>query len=588
MDAADTVKALETLANVPVRYLIGSTTSRIVYLSNDGGTHTLWSLDPASGSSSKVTEGPVGTAGEVATPRNVTDTVFYAKDTAKGRELHLLYRADAVRREESLAADMQPMRIAGIAMSGETAAFTAATRDELAVYVAESGRLEKKAKFDSMAFVTDISGDYIVGSGILAENPRSQELFVINVGSGEFKVVTPRAGSVNKAPFLNGSRLLFESDYTGKNTLHFHDLETGETSPASFGHPDLPSYGAVEHQYYGWTADGKVWAIGKKDGESKAFLDGKEIPTPRGFLWGLAVHGGRAYVAHTSLAQPIRILEVGPKRGQSRVVLDNPLPEDIKRRLHDGRMVRFKSFDGREIPALVVEDGTGVPKRTVTLVHGGPWSEYLNSWAVLMNALVLAGYNVVAPNYRGSTGYGEEFRKLDIGDPGGGDLRDIAAAARWALANRLASEVAIAGYSYGGYSSLLALGREPELWACGVAGAPMADWRRAHELADAVYKQFVETLFDHKMELLGERSPITYVKNVRRPVCILTSVNDSRTPMLPVLEYAKNLLEQGAVFEMHAIPDMGHLLTTTQDAMDIVLPAIAFLHRRFPPTRSSS
>jgi len=587
MDTSDTVRALETLAAVPVRYLIGSTKNRIVYLSNDGGTYTLWSLDVAARSPIKITDGPVASVEEVAIPRSVTDTVFYAKDTAKGKELHLLYRADSAKREESLAAEMQPMRIGGIGMSGETVAFTGATKDELAVFVAESGRIEKKAKLDSLAFVTDFNGDYIVGAGILTKDPRSQEHFIINVDSGEFTVFTPRAGSVNKPPFLNGSKLLFESDYTGKNKLHVHDMETGETSLAPFDHQDLLSYDAVESQYYGWTSEGKVWSIGKKDGESKAFVDGKEIPTPRGFLWGLALHDGKVYVTHTSLAQPTRILEVEPKSGRFKVVLDNPLPEHISRRLHDCRMVRFKSFDGREVPALVVEDGSGSPRRTITLVHGGPWGEYLNSWAILMNSLVLAGYNVVAPNYRGSTGYGEEFRKLDIGDPGGGDFQDIAASAKWALTNRIASEVAIVGYSYGGYSTLLALGREPELWACGVAGAPVADWKVSYELADAVFKQFGEVLFNHKMELLGERSPITYVKNVRRPVCILTSVNDTRTPMLPVLEYARELLEHGGVFELHAIPDMGHLLTSTQDVMDIVLPTVTFLHRRFPPAGSS-
>lgn len=588
METSDRAKALETLAAVPLRYLIGSSKSRIVYYSNDGGTNTLWSLDVATRSPTRITDGPVGSMDEVAIPREDTDTVFYVKDTAKGKELHLLYRADSVRGQESLAAETQPMRIMGVGMFGEMAAFSGATKDELAVYVVESGRAEKKVRLDSLAFVSDFNGDYIVGAGILARNPRSQEHFIIDVGSGKFTVFTPRAGSTNKLPLLHGSKLLFESDYTGKNRLHVHDIETGETSLASLSHEDLLSYDPIESPYYGWTSDGKVWCIGKKDGESKAFLDGKSIPTPQGFLWGLTLRDGKAYVSHTSLVQPTQILEIEPTSGLATVILDNPLPEFIRRRLHECRITRFKSFDGREVPTVLVEDGSGVPRRTVTLVHGGPWGEYLNSWGVLMNSLVLAGYNVVAPNYRGSTGYGEEFRKLDIGDPGGGDLQDIVASAKWALANRIATEVAIVGYSYGGYSTLLALGKEPELWACGVAGAPLADLQRTYELADAAFRQFLEMLADHRMELAVERSPITYVKNVRRPVCILTSANDSRTPMQPVLEYAKRLLEQGSTFELHAIPDMGHLMTTTQEVMDILFPAITFLHRRFPPSGDSN
>ena len=587
MGVSDTVKALEVLAKVPINYLVGSTKDRVVYLSNEGGMYTLWSLDTSNGSRHRVTNGPVALPEHVALPRHDTNNVFYIKDTAKGRELHLLYRADSVRGDESVAVDMSPMRIEGLGMWGGEVAFTGSTKDEIAIYAAKSGRIERRAKFDTYAFVTDFNGAFIVGAGTLAKNPRSQELFIFDTATGGLNQFTPRPGSVNKPAFLNGPKVLFESDCTGKNELHVHNIETGETERVPMGSQDHDSYGAIEHQYYGWTDAGKVWCIGKREGEARAFVDGKEIPTPRGFLWGLAMSGGRVYVAHTTVAQPIRILEIEPESGRSKVILDNPLPEDLGAKLGSGHFIRFVSFDGREIPALVVDDGTGTPRRTVTLVHGGPWGEYLNSWGPIINSVVLGGYNVIAPNYRGSTGYGEEFRTLDIGDPGGGDLQDIAASARWALKNGIATEVAIVGYSYGGYSTLLALGKEPELWACGVAGAPIADWKQMYELSDAVYRQFAEVLFGQKLELFDERSPITYVKNVTRPVCILSSQNDSRTPLPPVLRYVTNLQDQGGTFELHVVPDMGHLMVTTQDMMDIVYPMVAFLHKRFPPTEKS-
>ena len=587
MGVSDATKTLETLASVPINYLIGSTKDRVVYLSNEGGMYTLWSLDTGGGARRRVTDGPVALPEHVAIPRHETNNLYYIKDTARGRELHLLYRGDSAGGEESVAADMAPMRIEGLGNWGDEAAFTGATKDDLVIYTTKSGRLERKAKLDALAFVTDFNGAYIVGAGTLAKNPRSQELFIFDTATGELKQFTPRPGSVNKPPSLFGPKMLFESDYTGRNELHIHDIETGETTPALVGNQGHDSYGAVEHQYYGWTDEGEVWCIGKKEGEARAFLDGKAIPTPRGFLWGFALLKGKIYLAHTTVAQPIRILEIDPDSGRSRVVLDNPLPENLSKKLRPGHFVKFRSFDGREVPALVVDDGTGVPRRTITLVHGGPWGEYFNSWGPLINSVVLGGYNVVAPNYRGSTGYGEEFRTLDIGDPGGGDLQDMAASARWALENGIATEVAIVGYSYGGYSTLLALGKEPELWACGVAGAPIADWKEMYDLSDAVYKQFVEVLFGKRFELFDERSPITYGKNVKRPVCILSSQNDSRTPLSPVLKYVTNLQDLGATFELHVLPDMGHEMVTTQDMMNFVNPMITFLRRRFPPTGRS-
>ena len=584
MSLAETAKTLEVLAGIPFNYLVGSTKQRVVYVSNEGGTSTLWALDPVSGQRTKVTKGPVAGPDQVAAPRRSSDTVFYLKDTAKGRELHQVYRADAAKGEEALAAEMPPMRVEGMAMSGEKVAFSAFTQDEAAIYLAESGRLEKKVKLESLANVTDFNDEYIVGAGILAKDPRSLEIFILDVASGEFRQYTPRPGSVNKAPFLRGAQILFESDYTGRNQLHVHDIKTGETHPVQYGHADHLAFNATEDQYYGWTDEGAVWTVGKKEGEAKAFVDGKELRTPRGFLWGLALLGGKAYVSHTTVADPIRILEVDPDTGEVKIVLDNPLPERFEGKLGSGRFVRYRSFDGKEVSALVVDDGTGVPRRTITYVHGGPWSEIVNSWSVLMNSFVLAGYNVVAPNYRGSTGYGEDFRKLDIGDPGGGDLMDIASSAEWARSNRVATDLAIVGYSYGGYSTLLALGKVPELWACGVAGAPIADWKQAYDLSDTEYRQFIETLFGNQMDLLAERSPSYYVKKVKRPLCILSSQNDSRTPMKPVLAYAGELLNQGSTFEFHAVPDMGHLLTSARNLMNIVHPTISFLGKNFPPT----
>ena len=584
MSVAETAKTLEDLASVPFNYLVGSTKQRVVYISNAGGTSTLWSLDPAGGVVSRVTEGPVAIPDHVAVPRHDSNSVAYIKDTAKGRELHLVYRADAINGGESPAAEMAPMRVEGLAMHGDRVAFSASTASEAAVYLSEAGHLEKKAKLESFASVTDMNEHYVVGVGFLAKNPRSIEIFILDLFSGDFHQFTPHPGSVNKAPFLRGNLMLFESDFAGKNHMYVHNIEAGKTEAVEFGHPDHLAFDATESQYYGWTDDGRIWLVGKKEGEARAFLDGKEVKTPRGFIWGFTLLDGKAYVAHTTVVHPIRLLEVDPESGELRVVLDNPLPQRLAAKLGEGRFVRFKSFDGREVPALVVDDGTGVPRRTVTYVHGGPWGEVVNSWSVLMNSLVMAGYNVVAPNYRGSTGYGEDYRKLDIGDPGGGDLKDIASSAEWAKRNRVATEVAIVGYSYGGYSALLALGKMPEVFSCGVAGAPIADWKQAYDLSDAEYRNFIETLFDKHPELFEERSPVTYVKNVKRPVCILSSQNDSRTPMKPVLAYAMELLGQGGTFELHAIPDMGHLLTSTRNLMDIVYPTISFLHKRFPPS----
>jgi dienelactone hydrolase len=575
MSIKDTISVLETIASVPVINSVGATKDRVVYHSNHGGTFTLWSIGFDGGSGFKMAPGPVE---QMAEPRHDSNIVHYTKDVARGGELHKIYRSDAIEGKESLAVDTPPLRIEGFASRGNLIAFTGATKEEMGLFTSKAASLEKRRVVPPSATLSDANERYLVGSGVLARNPRSLELFIFDLSSGKFTDYTPKAGSVNKSPKIHGRKVLFESDFTGRNRLHILDAESGEVQPARFAVEDSSRYDAVEHQNYGWTDDGEVWFVGKKEGECKAFIDGRELPTPPGYIPGMTVVKGRAYVVHTSVVQPPNVVEA---RAGNRPLVENSPPQGVSQKLGSGRMVHFQSFDGRRISALVVDHGS--PRRTVVLVHGGPWSEYPNTWGPIICSIAASGYNVIAPNFRGSTGYGEEFRLLDIGDPGGADLKDVVAATDWAKRNGLATETAIMGYSYGGFTTLLGLGKEPEQWSCGVAGAPVADWKEMHGLSDALYREFIEVLFGKKLELLDERSPVNYVKNVRRPVCIIASQNDSRTPLKPVLRYVTELASQQRTFEFHTMPDMGHAVNTAQGLIDILLPGIAFLHKQFAP-----
>ncbi|RLF01619.1 MAG: hypothetical protein DRK00_11115, partial [Thermoprotei archaeon] len=212
-------------------------------------------------------------------------------------------------------------------------------------------------------------------------------------------------------------------------------------------------------------------------------------------------------------------------------------------------------------------------------VHGGPWSEVADYWSSFIASLVVSGYHVIAPNFRGSTGYGEEFRRLDIGDPGGGDLMDVVYAAEWVREKGLASKVAIMGYSYGGFMTFLATVKEPGAWDAGVAGAGIVDWEEMYGLSDAFFKKFIDVLFNGKRELWRDRSATNFVENLRVPLCILHPQNDSRTPLKPVLHYVEKLLERGKTFELHVVPDAGHAIRRIDDVLKILMPAITFLDR---------
>jgi dipeptidyl aminopeptidase/acylaminoacyl peptidase len=243
------------------------------------------------------------------------------------------------------------------------------------------------------------------------------------------------------------------------------------------------------------------------------------------------------------------------------------------------KIIKYKSFDGLEIPSIIYETNVPGKKNAIVYVHGGPWSHVGDFWSVSIVSLVVSGFNVIAPNFRGSTGYGEEFRSLDIGDPGGGDLKDVIYARNYTKENNLGEKIGIMGYSYGGFMSYLATVKEPELWDAAVAGAGIVDWEMMYELADAAFRHFNDILFANRKDLKKDRSAINFADKLKTPICIIHPQNDTRCPLKPVLKYIEKISEQGKTFEAHIIPDMGHIITSVEDIYKILFPAIVFLKK---------
>src|SRR5262249_3969456 len=144
-------------------------------------------------------------------------------------------------------------------------------------------------------------------------------------------------------------------------------------------------------------------------------------------------------------------------------------------------LVHYRSFDGTVIsaflwmPANMPRDGSAPG---VVLPHGGPTGQTLDSFNRTALALASRGYVCIAPNVRGSTGYGLPFQKANYQDLGGGDLQDEVYAAKFLVATGYvdAHRVGITGGSYGGYMALIAVGRTPDTWAAAVDLFGVTNW----------------------------------------------------------------------------------------------------------------
>ena len=218
---------------------------------------------------------------------------------------------------------------------------------------------------------------------------------------------------------------------------------------------------------------------------------------------------------------------------------------------------------------LALPAGRG-PHPTVVLVHGGPTHHDADTWSPQVQALVDHGWAVALVNYRGSTGYGKAWQDALEGNPGRPEVEDVVAGRDDLTARGIADpgRVMIAGASWGGYVTLLAIGTAPEGWRAAVAVVPVADYLAAYADESEGLQAFDRSLFggspEEKPELYRERSPITYVEQVRTPVLLMVGDNDTRCPLRQVLNYAKRLGELGRPFELDRF-DAGHGVLVTDE-----------------------
>jgi acylaminoacyl-peptidase len=147
-----------------------------------------------------------------------------------------------------------------------------------------------------------------------------------------------------------------------------------------------------------------------------------------------------------------------------------------------------------------------------------------------INALVVSGFHVVAPNFRGSTRYGTWFMKLDIGDPGGLDMEDVASATEYARRSGLAEKVAICGYSYGGFMTNWII-THTDMFKAAVSQNGISSWEAMFGTTDIGFyfvPDQIKGSITRNRDRLTDKSPIYYAEKVTTPVLFIHSMNDYR------------------------------------------------------------
>jgi dipeptidyl aminopeptidase/acylaminoacyl peptidase len=274
-----------------------------------------------------------------------------------------------------------------------------------------------------------------------------------------------------------------------------------------------------------------------------------DVSSPRPLIW--ASHygpGAEIRLLRQRFDRPLEILRLNRSSADITVWPQGGPVDESSGPL---RSVIVDSLDGTPVQLWVATppDAEG-PVPFVVWIHGGPNLVSIDEYNPRGMAWLEEGFGYAAVNYRGSVTFGRRFREGFWGAPGEGELEDIEACVRRLVAEGLAREdaVFISGESYGGFLTLLSLGKRPGLFAGGLAFVALADWALAYEDMHASlrlpWKHFLgET---PELEVVHRRrSPLTYARNVRAPLLMSQATSDTRTTPRQAAEYVRRLRDWG-------------------------------------------
>lgn len=408
---------------------------------------------------------------------------------------------------------------------------------------------------DTIYRVADLSPDgawLAVTSDVEIGRPRAG---LYNLGTQQWKWLKPIIWDQSAIRFTrDGKSLLVESSDDLRTTLVRYDIATGTESPLK-----MPA--------------------------GLNYTTGNDARSPDGR--SLLVVNMAANVAGELTRYDLANDSVTPI---TRLALASLRPEALAA----SQMVTYTSFDGTRISALVTmpanlkRDGSNP---AIVLPHGGPTGKSDDYFDDIAAALASRGYIIIAPNFRGSTGYGKDFQAANYNDMGGGDLKDVIAAKQFLVWSGYADpkRVGIFGGSYGGFMSLMAIGKAPDEFAAAVQLFGIINWRTMYRDMDEVLKAYLRSLMgtpEDNPEGYDRASPLTYIANAKAPLLSLQGENDIRVPRGQAQEVNDILKAKGSIVETVFYPAEGHGFRKRENQLDSLKRTVEWFDRYLKPKQA--
>ncbi len=349
-----------------------------------------------------------------------------------------------------------------------------------------------------------------------------------------------------------------------------------------------------------FSPDGKRFTyVVNEDGRTDGYL--AETPTGKGTKLSLppglngfsgnpsafSADGKRVLVSHQSSTQPGDLWVYDPAGRHATQLTFSAIASLAAAKLPPSELVHYKSFDGKIISAFLwvpynLKRDASNPG--IVLPHGGPTGQTVDSFNRFAAALASRGYVCVAPNVRGSTGYGMDFQKANVKDLGGGDLDDEVYGAKFLTATGFVDEkkIGITGGSYGGYMTLMAIGKKPELWAAAVEQFGIINWLTMLEHEDPFLQEYEKSLLGDPVkdrEVYENASPIKFLRQAKAPLLVLQGENDIRVPKEEAEQVVAIYKETGKTVDSHFYPQEGHGFAKRENQIDAISRTVAWFDR---------
>jgi dipeptidyl aminopeptidase/acylaminoacyl peptidase len=599
-----------------IEQFLATTTWRGAWFSPDGeallasgdstGVANAYAIPLAGGAPRELTDSKVN-AVSVAGYFPTGGRILYASDQGGNEQTHLFVRDAGGATRDLTPGDKLKADFASWAPDDRGFFYTSNERDpqyfdlyEMAVDGYQRTLLYRN---DGGFEIGPISRDRRYVALLKAESTADSDIYLYDRSTSQLRNLTAHQGEVASVPqdfSPDGSSLYYTTD-EGAEFAHLmrYDLASGKR--AEVLRSDWDVTGA------GFSRDGRFLEVAiNRDAATEVRLFAEpgmrpvKLPElPDADITGLSFSrdGKRlAFYAESSRSpRNLYVIDVADlAHGAPRQLTRALAPEIDPAALVPARVVRFKSYDGVEVPGLLYQPKTASREHPVAVlvwVHGGPGGQSRVGYDPLKQFLLNHGYAIYAINNRGSSGYGKTFFRMADRKHGNADLGDcvaskgMLAATGWAAAGR----IGILGGSYGGYMVLAALTFRPREFAAGVDLFGVANWVRT--LASippywaserkALYKMIGDPQAD--ADYLRKISPLFHAEQIERPLLVLQGENDPRVLKRESDEIVAAARKRGTPVDYLIFPNEGHGFARKDTQAKAYQAILVFLDKYLPP-----